>query len=395
MAIGTFQLQKIRADGTQGPALNDFVELQVSDVWNSIPSIGFSYPAEAAFRDTNLTTSNFNEVRLVYLDDNNVVQEPRNCRFIIDEQEWDPIPGSQEGASRRYIGAGLMQLLDWTRLWPTLAEGASLSYSLQSPGAIMGDMVTRFDSRWAGVLNPPRIWTIGFSNTNDAGGVPWAFTTSMTLSRGYSFLQLVNDLKDNGQVFPYFQGRDFRPFRADYGVDRADSGSGEVLLQAGQQITRSNVKQSSRALVQATGGVTGGNLSQWWVPAAILRDGMVREEYVPDSNTGDLATRDAALQLILDQRADKQRQFTLEVNLENSPFLPYVHFRAGDWIWADLKDTEIGRVKIKLMQVAMTLDRGGRPVSATLVGEDFFDPPPRRTTALLKALRHGRIKLPA
>lgn len=384
----TYSLRRIRPEGTADAWLNDYEKITYSDIWNEIPSMTVRYPALGEYRSSLLRQiDNFTEVAL-FADG---VEVP-NGRIILDEQEYNPVDFKTEPIT--YSGAGVQGLLEWNRLWLELAAGDQLVYTDRNPGYIMKDLVNKFDSLWVGSLNPPRIWTDeSFSTLEDSADFNWTFTSTLTLPRGYSLLQVVNDLKEQDQLFFRFLGRALQMYQNDYGVDRTVSPNPQVLLEAGRDIRSAKVRQTARNLVSATGGKAGGNLSRWWVPASFTRDFMVREEYLEDSNIGDTASRDRQLQLLLDQRGDKQREYTIELATEDTPFFPLVHYFAGDWIWVDFGG-ELGRVKLKILQLTVEIGEGGEVTKGSLILNDYLDPQPIRQVKWLRRLRYGRIKLP-
>lgn len=328
---------------TSAGVLAAFSDLSISEVFSDVGALVLTVPksvtgASLLDVDTDWQLS----VQFPGADPMWFVSDDDESTYISDDPDTEPITVTCRS---------LHAVLDEAVVIPSGGVGttpAEWAFTTATPGKIVKDL---FDS--AQTRSMCQNITVSGDATNDADGVAWPDTVTVTYKAGTTLLTVCNALRDALLLEYRFVGRDLELHQPGGGMDR----DLDVTLRPGRDvlsapITRSRKPQATAVLIE---GESAANARR----TQTLTGRRAREVYVSESDAAG-ADLNAIGDLYLAAHTAAEVQITHELtDADDSAPIPWVDYLVGDRIVTAAAGTSPVRRRVQQIALAMT-DSGAR-----------------------------------
>ncbi|SDL72987.1 hypothetical protein SAMN05421874_12818 [Nonomuraea maritima] len=344
------------------------LDVEVGMPLNDVPSLRFNYPADGVGAEWLAQPV---EVALEYAVDGGAWVEPDGARFLRIKRDGDST--DQTRTSTYECPAWSWQLRKLV-MYPggVMSEGKRV-FSAVTPGALLRTLVQEGKAR--GALSPAlprRGLEIDFDTTSDSAGQLWDGDKLLTLEvePGVDLLTLLINLAEQGVLDWTMSGRTLRVFREGTVLGRQNaSGGSPVELRFGRDIDEAPDSATledfaTAILVRGEKGLA----VEVNNPSAVAPWGRWETSQsqggVSDTGTAQLLGQNAL------ERASRERaQLTRGLRFEAARFLPFAHYRPGDFIAAPGEGGQMQALRVR--QITLSVDKDGR-VGGNIVLNDRF-----------------------
>lgn len=191
------ELRSWSSDGTTPTILPHYGVASISDVFCDAGFGSFSYPIDDFTDGVGRTFSGANTLGLTYNSEIScLVDGTEVLRFFI---ETVSNPYLQDGKMVRTLSgrstlAYTEDAIVYPSAWPSTIP-AGHAFVDATPGNIMRTLIARWKGRYGGGL---RVNETSFTGTTTTDGVAWTKILTINYTNGYSYLQVLQDLRDQG-----------------------------------------------------------------------------------------------------------------------------------------------------------------------------------------------------
>lgn len=203
-----------------------------------------------------------------------------------------------------------------------------------------------------------------FTTSLDSNGVAWNKVLSIAYEPGLDLFTILNNLSQQGIVDWMFQGRTLRIFNADSFLGPVTS----TKLQPGVDIEGMPVQGTYEDFVHTVLVLGDGGKKLPLASSGLPEPWGKWEGFIGQGGVSDTATMTILAQAQLADGNHEKRQYTAEVDVDNTTYEPMVHYRQGSYVTVP---TEDGAQSFRIRQ--MNFSRNGEgDISLGLVINDRF-----------------------
>lgn len=325
---------------TSAGVLAAFSDLSISEVFSDVGALVLTVPksvtgASLLDVDTDWQLS----VQFPGADPMWFVSDDDQSTYISDDPDTEPITVTCRS---------LHAVLDEAVVIPSGGVGttpAEWAFTTATPGKIVTDLLTSAQSR-----SLCQNITVSGDATNDADGVAWPDTVTVTYKAGTTLLTVCNALRDALLLEYRFVGRDLELHQPGGGMDR----DLDVTIRPTKDVLSAPITRSRKA--QATAVLIEGESAANARRTQTLTGRRAREVYVSESDaaSGDLNTI-GDLYLAAHTEADVQITHEL-TDADSTAPIPWVDYLVGDRIVTAAAGTS--PVRRRVQQIALSLRDG-------------------------------------
>ncbi|MEU6789884.1 fibronectin type III domain-containing protein [Nonomuraea angiospora] len=329
---------------------------------NDVPSLKLSYPAAGVGAEWLAAPV---EIAVEYAIDGGQWQEPDGCRFLRIKRGAD---ATDQGGTRTYdCPAWSWQLRKLVMYAGGVMVEGKRQLSAVTPGALLRTIVQEGKARGAlpGLV-------IDFTSTHDSAGLAWDTTRLLTveLEPGIDLLTLLINLAEQGVLDWTMSGRTLRVYREGSTLGRQlGTGGSPVELRLGRDIDEAPDSATLEDLATAI-LIRGekGLAVEVTNPSAVSPWG----RWETTQSQGGVSDRGTAILLgqnALERASRERAQLTRGIRFQAARFLPFAHYRPGDFIKAPGDGGQMQALRVR--QITLSVDGGGA-LSGNLVLNDRF-----------------------
>lgn len=331
--------------------LPDTLAFTVTVPHNDTPTISLTYPERGGVRGFFLDREIEVAVEATFNDGYDWEEVP-GCRFISQESSWNLV---SDGTSSRtlhavHVSAMLGEALIWDVPKGLADKEGKWKFSKCTAGMILRAPWDRAVKRGWGVGMTPV-----FTPEADASGAAWSKIATLAFAPDVSLAQIVETLVNLGMCDVSWDGRRMNLYNADTVLTRDRTGAVKWLLTR----TITGAPEAVRWADMCTDVVVRGETGRTWrIHNDAAPTTMRRIEKVVEGGGIELeATAKMVARASLRAGARPSEQISREWVAETAPYLPWRHYRPGDWILLDRDEEEVEKVQV--CQISMTKDADG------------------------------------
>ncbi|RTL65901.1 MAG: hypothetical protein EKK42_20360 [Pseudonocardiaceae bacterium] len=319
--------------------LADFETLTISPILNEPGAIEIKYPE--AGQGFNLLRSNITNDRDLEVEVWISGQRSSASRWIISDSSGDDV---DEQAVWSFTGVSLNNLMSEIVVFPQAgAEKLELIISAASAGKVIRTIVSQAQSR--GSLAGLKL---GFSDSVDSNGIPWANNITTKFSPGTTGKSVMDTLVNLGLCeWEITKDRVLKAYNPNgLGIDRT-VGDEPVILRRGQSVSEAprkhSVRDSYTAMLAAGSEGIYSNTSD---AQALARRGRRIEGFASANNLQDTSAVSGYAQTALSASSAGVMELTQALEFTPGDPRPGTSYLEGDWVFAETRNT-LERLRIK------------------------------------------------
>lgn len=347
--------------GTPNAFVPQFSGAQTSFEMSDVGSIGFDY-YKAGINSSFLQA---NRVEIAVFQ-NGI--EMDDGRFIVQSDSDDEL---DINSTVKYTGVSLLNMLRGALVYSadgSVTLGVDQTFINATAGGILQALFNQNAARGTDRVMD-RITYASFSNTLDSAGNAWAFTLGeITYKVGVNYLDAIRNLVNNGMIEVKMVGRDLRVYNAGgLGVDKTIVAE-PVVLRKGRDLTEAPRTRTKEQIAAVALTVGDGNVLSQAIDASVGAAWGFDEVFLSQGGISDPTTLAILSAQEIERRSQIRIENTHKVALNNSPWVPYVDYKTGDYIFTD---RGAGPERLRIRQMVLDIEAGGI-TSASLVLNDRF-----------------------
>ncbi len=377
-----FELRVINpGTGVADIVLPDVETFTISPTLSDVGTVQFTYPKNGVNQSQLV---NDTEIAVYYLG-----AEVPSLRSTLEQRTGDDASMAESGDLRTHTCRTNLSRLDravvYPSGWPTNNNPPSQSYSAQTPGFVVLDLMNKIQAR--GGLG--YIDTSTFSATHDSAGNAWTSTIAISFDAQTDYLTVLTTMVSYSIIDVKVDIHSLKIYNyQSTGTDRTVI-EPPVVLRRGRDLSQAQFQASTRGL--STVALVAGDNNTYVEtsvsgPLAALGRREVGYSQNGVTDTGTLTSTGQAFLATVSAEV-KSRTIQLNFGDPKTP-VPLSNFHIGDWVFTDLGDGVLTRQRVIIWSVSKASD-------GTLTGDvtldNFFQEKLNRINGRLNALQNGVV----
>lgn len=377
-----FELRVINpSTGVADIVLPDVETFTISPSLSGVGTVQFTYP-KAGVNQSQLV--NDTEIAVYYKG-----AEIPSLRSTLEQRQGDDASVAETGDMRQHTCRMNLSRLDraivYPQNWPTKSDPPSQSYSAQTPGFVVLDLMSKAQARGALTY----IDTSTFTATHDSNGNAWASTIAISFNAQTDYLTALTTMVSYAIIDVEMDIHTLKIYNyQSTGVDHTVV-EPPVVVRRGRDLLQGQFQASTRGL--STVALVAGD-NNTYVETSVSGPLAVRgrrEAGYSQNGVTDTGTLTAVGQSFLATVSDEIRSRSIQLNFGDplTP-LPLSNFDVGDWVFTDLGDGVLNRQRVIIWSVSKASDG---ILTGVVTLDNFFQEKLNRINGKLNALQNGVV----
>lgn len=377
-----FELRVINpSTGVADIVLPDVETFTIAPSLSNVGTVSFTYP-KAGVNQSALV--NDVEIAVYYKG-----AEVPSLRSTLEQRQGDDASLAETGDMRQHTCRMNLSRLDraivYPQNWPTKSDPPSQSYSAQTPGFVVLDLMGKAQARGAlGYID-----TSTFTATHDSNGNAWTGTIAISFDAQTDYLTALTTMVSYAIIDVEMDIHTLKVYNyQSTGVDHTVV-EPPVVIRKGRDLTQGQFQASTRGL--STVALVAGDNNTYVETSASgpLAVRGRREVGYSQSGVTDTGTLTSTGQAFLATVSTEIKSRSTELNFGDplTP-LPLSNFDIGDWLFTDMGDGVLTRQRVIIWSVSKAADG---ILTGVVTLDNFFQEKLNRINGQLNALQNGVV----